>query len=164
MSELDILDNLFGAPTPLRLPLPDDTRAALLAQDIEPPEFVLLLLRQATPREVQQLAAMQMSPPNSGPEAAHWMVQLLMRRAAPGTDERVVREVVNDMTPSAMTTFTFAYTEGRLPDPKEREALAANLKRLLLTARPPEPAPSSPTSTASTSSSSRTSRRSTSRT
>lgn len=168
MNDTDL--NLFGDPTPLRLPLPDDTRNALIERGIEPPEFVLLLLQQATPREVQHLAAVKMSPPKTGPEATAWMASLLMRRAAEGTDERVVRELVNDMTPAAITLFTFAYTEGRLPDPKEQERLMEAMRKELLklqsplAAKSPALGRSSRTSTTSTKKNSKTSPRTTSRT
>ncbi len=162
--------HLFEEVRTLRLPLPPDTKNALLAQGIEPPDGVTLLLRQATPRETEQLAAVNNSPPKTGPAATAWMVNLLMRRAVQGTDERVVRELVKDMTPSAITIFMFAYTEGRMPDPKERErVLTATMTEIRRLGQPnaassPAPARSSHTSTASTRKGSKTSRRTTSTT
>ena len=142
--------DLFGAPTPLKLPLPAGARTALELEGITPPEYVLLLLRQATPREVQWLAAAQLNPPQSEGEAKSWLESLIRRRRAEDTDIRVVRELIKDITPDGITRLTFVFTEGRTPDPKETALLR---ERLLATFAASRPAPgrSSPTSTASTS-------------
>lgn len=157
----EMLD-LFGTPTPLRLPLPEGTRTALQAQGITPPDFVLLLLRQATPREVQWLSATKLAPPQTDSEAKSWLESLIMRRAAEGTDVQVVRELVKDITPDGIAMLTFVFTEGRRPDPKETASMRERLQAEFAASRP-EPRPSSPTSTASTRKPLKTSRRATSR-
>jgi len=155
--------NLFDDTIPVRLPLPEDTRLALIEKGITPPDHVLLLLRQATPRELQQLAHTRENLPSTGPEVTAWLLNMLRRRASEGTDDVVLQELVKDLTPTSITMLTFAYTEGRLPNPKEKAALLEQMAQWIA-AQSPAPAPSSRTSTTSTKKRSKTSRRSTSRT
>jgi hypothetical protein len=148
--------DLFSHATPYRVPLPNATRTALQERGIEVPEFLVLLLRPATAREVEELAGYQVKPP-SGPEATRMLRNLLLRRVAPDTDERVVDELVKDLPPTGVTQLMFMYTEGRPPNPKEQAAIQERV-RTLLAASPPAAAPSSPSSTGSTKKRSRTAR------
>lgn len=107
---------LLNEPTEIRIALPESTRQALEAQGIEAPEHVVLDLREATLRERQQFDAEQATEGRTDPTA--WVAKLIMRRAKPGTDERVVRELIMDMGPSAIASITHAYIMGEVPDSK----------------------------------------------
>lgn len=108
---------IFESPVKeLHLPLPQDTIDALTEAGVPVPEpaEVVLLLREPTMREKYRLDRDQ----GAATDYVEWFAALLMRRAAPGTDERVVRELIQDMSESTMASLTHAYLTGELPDPK----------------------------------------------
>ena len=105
----------------LTIPLPERTRQALADQGIEAPEAVVLHLREATFEEQEEFQRSK-----EDPEA---FVRMMMNRAAPGTDERVMRQLLRAATYSTTATLTAAYLTGELPDPKVvREAVRSAMR------------------------------------
>lgn len=137
----------------LRLPLPQDTKDALAKKGIEAPDEVTLYLQEATGRELQRFEQAQAPGGPAQRDTAAFIVDLMMRRAAPGTDVRVLQELVHDMTPTAIAQVTHAYCRGVLPDPKALMAamtrLTSQTETLLLMQLASGTLHSSPTSTAS---------------
>lgn len=78
------------------------------------PEKVVLLLVEPSFREKYRFDREK----KAATDYVAWFTSLLMRRAAPDTDERVIRELIHDMSESAMANLTHAYLTGELPDPK----------------------------------------------
>lgn len=139
------------AITNLDLKLPDDTKEALREQGIEPPDFVRLELREATPREKKAFERDQQKGGRAEKDTYNWLTSLLMRRAGPGTDERVVSELLLDMTDTLTASLTYAYLKGELPDPKVIGPLVAKTRNGLTNLVMKAVAgalPSTPTSTA----------------
>lgn len=95
-------------------------QAAQEGREVQPgelvdiPDKVVLLLREATMREKYRFERDQ----KAATDYHTWLTGILMRRAAPGTDERVVRELIVDMTESTVATLIHAYQTGEMPDPK----------------------------------------------
>lgn len=104
----------------LVLPITDEDQQALreAGVPIPDPAEVVLLLREASNRERARYGT-DMEP--GGPaqrDGQGWVTGLLLRRAEPGTDPRVMREVVNGLGPTDTAMLTHAYLTGVLPDPK----------------------------------------------
>lgn len=135
----------------LHLPLPAETQAALEEAGIDAPAEVLLLLREATGRERQAFDAERQTIGVSNP--VEWVTRLMMRRAAPDTDERVVRELLNDMTETVIAQIVLAYVTGALADPKALleavQGTQMQMTNLLLAQLGAGTLPSSPGSTES---------------
>jgi hypothetical protein len=123
--------NLTGRVT-LRvvLPIPDETRAALTEQGIDAPAEIVLNLREGTNRE--NLRWDQEKDTLGQTDPLGWTAALILRRAEAGTDERVIRELVNDMAPSVMGQFQQAYLTGRLVDPKAISDATVNTMGMLM--------------------------------
>ncbi|MFC6591672.1 hypothetical protein ACFP81_06380 [Deinococcus lacus] len=107
---------LLNTPTAMRIALPQDTKDALKEKGIEAPDHITLMLTEATLRERQKFDADQKGIAVTDPVA--WTKSLIMKRAEPGTDERVVDELLLDMGPSAIASISHAYVTGEVPDPK----------------------------------------------
>lgn len=149
-----ILDLTGSAYTEIRVPVSSDAREELTRQGVDAPEYITLRMRDASVRERENLARDQQKGGRAETDTYQWFTALLMRRAAPGTDERVVAELVKDMGGSDMARFMAAYLSGNFPDPKATAQVVSttlngmtnNLLGLLSSA---VPSPSSSTSTAS---------------
>ncbi|GGN32249.1 hypothetical protein [Deinococcus daejeonensis] len=102
---------------PFNIPLPQSVKDALKAEDITAPEKVVMQLREATLEERQGA--------NSFTSDVEGAVHMIMARAEPGTDERVVRALARKLTPSSVGVITAAYLTGEYPDPK---AVAARVQ------------------------------------
>ncbi|MFC6803912.1 hypothetical protein ACFQDE_21040 [Deinococcus caeni] len=98
----------------LTLVLPPVTKEVLTAQGITAPDTVTLELREATMRERQQFEKDQAEVARQNP--VPWMTQMVMARAEAGTDQKVVQELVADMTPTDFALVTAAYLQGIVPD------------------------------------------------
>lgn len=114
------LDITGTRTTALVLPLTPDAVEALTAAGVPVPHpaQVRLLLTEATMRE---RARFQSDQEPGGPGTADpmgWLTGLLLRRAEPGTDARVIAELLADMGPTDIAMLTHAYVMGVLPDPK----------------------------------------------
>ena len=116
----------------LTIPLPERTRQALADQGIEAPDAIILHLREATFEEQDEFQRSREDP--------EFLVQMLMNRAAPGTDERVVRQLLRAATYSTIATLTAAYLTGELPDPKVvQEAVRATMRTGMTSLTPAAP-------------------------
>lgn len=100
--------------------LSPDAQAALAAAGVPVPEpaQVTLLLREATMRERTQLERDQQKGGRAQTDPLGWLASLLERRAEPGTDPRVLAELVQDFGPTDIAMLVHAYATGVLPDPK----------------------------------------------
>lgn len=121
-----------------RITLPDDTKEALTEKGIEAPEAVILHLEAATGRERDRFEQRQKLGFTTEDEQKEWLTDLMMRRAESGTVRAVVRELVNDLRPTQITQFFYAYISGEAAgDPKVLEHMAEITKnQTLLMARP----------------------------
>lgn len=116
----------------LTIPLPERTRQALADQGIEAPDAIILHLREATFEEQDEFQRSREDP--------EFLVQMLMNRAAHGTDERVVRQLLRAATYSTIATLTAAYLTGELPDPKVvQEAVRATMRTGMTSPTPAAP-------------------------
>lgn len=117
----------------LTIPLPEQTRKALEGQGIEAPAAVVLHLREATFEEQEEFERSKENP--------EVFVRMMLSRAAPGTDERVVRQLLRAATYSTTATLTAAYLTGELPDPKVvREAVKTAIRTGMTGLTPSAPA------------------------
>ncbi|EYB67416.1 hypothetical protein DEIPH_ctg041orf0012 [Deinococcus phoenicis] len=99
----------------LNIPLPAKTKKKLEGQDIPAPEAVTLHLEEASLSErkrYSQKEALARAQANT----EGFLAELIMLRAAEGTDERVVRAMVDDMTATAAAQITHACMHGELPN------------------------------------------------
>lgn len=117
-----------------RITLPADTKDALREKGVKDiPEAVILHLQEATSRERSRFTQRQEVGFGSDAESQEWLASLIMRRAAEGTDPVVVRELVNDLQPTQISQFMFAYISGEAgEDPKVLEQMAQATKNLTL--------------------------------
>lgn len=106
---------LLNNPKEMRISLPDETKKVLADKGIPAPDHIILQLTEATMRERQQFEKEQKTVAQTDPLG--WTKSLIMKRAEPGTDERVVDELIFDMGPSAIASITHAYITGEVPDP-----------------------------------------------
>lgn len=107
--------DITGGSTPLIIPVPEKTAARLKEQGVDAPEAVTLNLVEASIGERRKLGEREtLARAQDKPE--EFVAELMMLRATVGTDERVVRALVDDMTPSATAKVVHACTHGDLPN------------------------------------------------
>lgn len=145
------IDILGVAARPVRLDLTEDAREALAEQGVTiPPAEVVFYMEELSERQLERFNREALSVPEND-----LLLAVMRRTAAPGTDERVFRELIRDLRPTQRAQFIGAYGNGGLvPDPKVTAEAVARVStdathHLLEQLANGAPSPSSPTTTAS---------------
>lgn len=102
------------------LPLSPDDIEALQEKGIPVPDPAVIVFewREANAREREKYAFQQRKGWKSEEDARAWMADLLMKRAAEGTDRRVLVEFLAGLGVTQSAMLTHAYLMGEMPDPK----------------------------------------------
>lgn len=109
--------DITGASCPdLCLPVPEHAKARLADQGVtDIPESVTLHLREASIGEATELSRRE-AVARAQSDGQAFLTDLMMSRATPGTDRRVIEALVYVMAPSAAAKITHACVNGNLPN------------------------------------------------
>ncbi len=124
MNQLDLTGGITETHT---LTLPEEALDTLRAEGHEsPPATITLFLRECTNGERRRFEAELATTRGADAEIA-MLARALMRRAAPGTDVKVLMAYLDESSSTARAQLSTAYLLGYMPDPKP---LARTLSRV----------------------------------